>query len=160
MLEKINEMIEMQKALDKAIYKEHGTQFDAEKCRTAIIDELGELTHELKANWCWWKKTQKPVDNAKVLEELVDVWHFVMCYTYHLNDEEEYFVNEYYDLMKEEANDCESEYSMHVFAVLKSNFTIETLLVLSEHLGFTIDDIYNAYISKNKINYERLASGY
>ena len=42
----------------------------------AILDEIGELTHELKANWCWWKKTQAPVDNEKVLGELVDIWHF------------------------------------------------------------------------------------
>ena len=37
---------------------------------------LGELTHELKGDW--WKKSQKPVDRKRVLEELVDVYHFVM----------------------------------------------------------------------------------
>lgn len=40
---------------------------DEEKLNLAILDEIGELTHELKANWCWWKKSQAPVDNEKVL---------------------------------------------------------------------------------------------
>lgn len=31
---------------------------------------------------------------------------------------------------------------------------------LNKHLNFTMDDIYNAYIAKNKVNYERLNSGY
>ena len=160
MLQKINEMIEMQKALDKAIYGEHNTQFDAEKCRVAMIDEIGELTHELKGNWCWWKKTQKPVDNEKVLEELVDIWHFCMSYAYNARSDKKEFNEECYKYRKRSCNDFKITYSKIVLEFMYSEYSLEYLMILTEHLGFTIDDVYNAYIKKNKENYERLANNY
>ena len=84
--ELIKEMLQMQAKLDQAIMKEYGlTEINEENLRMAILDEVGELTHELKANWCWWKKTQAPVDNDKVLGELVDVWHFALSYQNHFD---------------------------------------------------------------------------
>ena len=77
--EQLKEMFQMQRTLNKSILDEFGEEsMTEEKLELAIIDELGELTHELKGDWCWWKKTQKPVDRKRVLEELVDVYHFVM----------------------------------------------------------------------------------
>ena len=56
--EQLKEMFTMQKALNEAILKEYGEDsITEEKLQLAIIDELGELTHELKGDWCWWKKT-------------------------------------------------------------------------------------------------------
>lgn len=61
--EQLKEMFTMQKALNEAILKEFGQDSISEgKLMLAIVDELGELTHELKGDWCWWKKTQPPVD--------------------------------------------------------------------------------------------------
>jgi len=72
--EKLKEMFQMQRTLNEAILNEFGKNSIVEgKLQLAIIDELGELTHELKGDWCWWKKTQPPVDRQRVLEELVDV---------------------------------------------------------------------------------------
>lgn len=34
------------------------------------------------------------------------------------------------------------------------------VIVLTEKLGFTFDEIYQAYIDKNKENYERMKRGY
>ena len=74
--EQLTQMFLMQETLNQNILKEFGQDsMTKEKLQLAIIDELGELTHELKGNWCWWKKTQKPVDRKRVLEELVDVYH-------------------------------------------------------------------------------------
>lgn len=155
MQEKINKMLEMQKALDKAIYTEHNTQFDEQKCKMAIIDEIGELTHELKGDWCWWKKTQAPVDRTKVLGELVDIWHFVLSYHYQKYDDREYDKN-FQAWIEENIGHDYIKLSTH----LASMPILEELIVLTECLGFTIDDVYNAYIEKNKVNYERLESGY
>ena len=70
----IIKMLKMQSKLDKAIMDEYGLdKIDEDKLSLAILDEVGELTHELKGKWCWWKKTQAQVDNSKVLGELVDV---------------------------------------------------------------------------------------
>ena len=88
--ELIKKMLQMQSKLDEAIMKEYGLdEIDEEKLNMAILDEVGELTHELKANWCWWKKTQAPVDKEKVLGELVDIWHFVLSWQNHFMSGEE-----------------------------------------------------------------------
>lgn len=77
----LKEMFQMQKSLNENILKEFGKlSMTSNKLQMAITDELGELTHELKGDWCWWKKTQPPVDRKRVLEELVDVYHFVMTW--------------------------------------------------------------------------------
>ncbi len=77
----LKEMFQMQKSLNENILKEFGKlSMTSDKLQMAITDELGELTHELKGRWCWWKKSQKPVDRKRVLEELVDVYHFVMTW--------------------------------------------------------------------------------
>ena len=42
-----------------------------------------------------------------------------------------------------------------------SNFEkLNDLLDLTEMLGFSFDEIYQEYLNKNKINYERLKNGY
>jgi dimeric dUTPase (all-alpha-NTP-PPase superfamily) len=86
----IKKMLKMQAKLDKAIMDEYGLdKIDEDKLSFAILDEVGELTHELKGKWCWWKKTQPQVDEEKVLGELVDIWHFVLSWQNNFNDGEE-----------------------------------------------------------------------
>lgn len=157
----IKEMLQMQAKLDEAIMKEYGlTCIDEGKLRFAIIDEVGELTHELKGNWCWWKKTQAPVDKEKVLGELVDVWHFVLSYTYNFSDVRfthlDWIVGKGIDTFEQEGLAC----------LLANNVIAEDenklfyLIAVSLCLEFTIEDVYKAYCEKNKINYQRLKEGY
>lgn len=163
----IKEMLQMQKKLDEAIMKEYGlTCIDEEKLRFAIIDEVGELTHELKGNWCWWKKTQAPVDRKKVLGELVDIWHFVLSWQNHFKDGEEGMINaravvrnskRILNLIKTKEYRLSEELSDLVAWELCK---VERLIAISEYLGFTIEQVYEAYCGKNKINYQRLKEGY
>lgn len=157
----IKEMLQMQKKLDEAIMEEYGlTEIDEENLRMAILDEVGELTHELKGSWCWWKKTQAPVDDKKVLGELVDVWHFVLSYTDSISDVRfthiDWMVGKGINTFEQEglacllANIVNAEYENKLFY----------LIAVSLCLGFTIEDVYKAYCDKNKINYQRLESGY
>jgi dimeric dUTPase (all-alpha-NTP-PPase superfamily) len=128
----------------------------------ATLDEIGELTHELKGDWCWWKKSQKPVDRNKVLEELVDVFHFVLIYELLYGS-------------KGYLTDCSSKYNYFPIVQMNIGFGLANamifllkladgrlmyLLALSEHLGFSLEEIYIAYMRKNAINHERLESGY
>lgn len=160
--QQLKEMFQMQKALNENILKEFGEDsMIEEKLELAIIDELGELTHELKGAWCWWKKTQPPVDRKRVLEELVDVWHFVMTWELYQNDNNINFIlKDYcYYIMR---------FGMGITGVLgnfisatASNFEkLDALLDLTEMLGFSFDEVYQEYLIKNKINYERLKNGY
>ena len=166
-IELIKEMLHMQAKLDKAIMDEYGLdEIDEEKLNMAILDEVGELTHELKANWCWWKKSQTPVDNEKVLGELVDIWHFVLSWQNNFNDGEE-------GLRKEKVMGENIKQYVWGMKNIKKEFVyvltdlpcftdsrVEILIAITEYLGFTIERVYEAYCGKNKINYQRLESGY
>jgi dimeric dUTPase (all-alpha-NTP-PPase superfamily) len=163
----IKEMLQMQKKLDNAIMEEYGLEeLDEEKLNLAILDKIGELTHELKANWCWWKKTQAPVDYEKVLGELVDVWHFVLSWQNHFMRGEE-------GLRKEKAMIETIKQYVWGLKNLKKEFgyvltdlscytysRVEALIAITEYLGFEVEQVYEAYCGKNKINYQRLKEGY
>lgn len=165
--ELIKEMLHKQAELDKSIMSAYGlTEIDEEKLCFAILDEVGELTHELKGNWCWWKKTQAPVDDKKVLGELVDVWHFVLSYQNHFNGGENGILNAlmfirnsdniFKLLMTNEYKLSETLTDLATWNIHK----MERLIAISEYLGFTIEQVYECYCDKNKINYQRLESGY
>ena len=166
-VELIKEMLKMQAKLDKAIMDEYGLEeLDEGKLNLAILDEVGELTHELKGNWCWWKKTQPQVDKSKVLGELVDVWHFILSWQNHFNKGEEWLRKE--KIMIENVKqyvwglkNLQKEFG-YVLTDLpcSSDSRVEALIAITEYLGFTIEDVYKAYCDKNKINYQRLESGY
>lgn len=163
----IKEMLQMQAKLDEAIMKEYGlTCINEEKLRFAIIDEVGELTHELKGNWCWWKKTQAPVDRKKVLGELVDIWHFVLSWQNHFKDGEEGMINaravvrnskRILNLIKTKEYRLSEELS---YLVAWELCKLERLIAITEYIGFTVQQVYVAYCDKNKINYQRLKEGY
>ena len=156
----------MQKKLGYAIEQDKGIKYGSSKycydgLSYAILDELGELNHELKGNWCWWKDTQPPVNNQRVLEELVDVWHFVMSLHYHevktkvdlgiiadlMNISSKAILRLILDtvMTKRPYIDC------HI---------MELLIVYSKKIGFSVSEIYDAYIEKNQENYHRIEVGY
>lgn len=163
-LRMIETMLKKQDELNSAIMKEYGlTTISKEQIDLATLDEIGEFTHELKGDWCWWKKSQEPVDRNKALEELVDVFHFVLIYEL-LYGKRTYLTNSGYS---------QYNYSHMVqvdigFGIANALITILKLvdcrlmylLALSEHLGFCLEEIYAAYMRKNAINMERLKNGY
>ncbi len=165
--ELIKEMLPMQSKLDTSIMNAYGlTEINKENLKMAILDEVGELTHELKGSWCWWKKTQAPVDDKKVLGELVDVWHFVLSYQNHFNFGKETlysYLNEkkYSDGYLERFREGYLNLPIALtLLVSDGNYIIEMLIAITEYIGFTIEQVYEAYCGKNKINYQRLESGY
>lgn len=160
-IELIKEMLKMQAKLDEAIMKEHGlTEIKWKDLELAILDEIGELTHELKGAWCWWKKSQPKVDKNKVLGELVDVWHFVLSYTYNFSEVRfthiDWIIDKGINLCQQEGLAC-----LLVSVVNAENMDkLFYLIAISMCLGFSIEDVYKAYCDKNKVNYQRLKEGY
>ena len=166
-IELIKEMLQMQAKLDEEIMKEYGlAEIDKKNLGFAILDEVGELTHELKGDWCWWKKSQAPVDEEKVLGELVDIWHFVLSYQNHFDSGEEELRAEEQMIDHARTYFCEIKvfktgiiYLLADLSSINSN-KLERLIAITEHLGFTVEQVYSAYCKKNKINYQRLKEGY
>lgn len=140
-IELIRKMLKMQAKLDEAIMKEYGLIcIYEENLSFAILDEVGELTHELKANWCWWKKTQPQVDEEKVLGELVDIWHFVLSWQNHFMRGEE-------GLRKEKVMDeFEKEFG---FKLLPTGFKKPLSEITKEEYRERIEQLWKAIINDN-----------
>lgn len=164
--EQLKEMFQMQRTLNKSILDEFGEEsMTEEKLELAIIDELGELTHELKGDWCWWKKSQTPVNRQRVLEELVDVYHFVltseMARRYSSTDEVIDSILNKYEFSISHFNDLEKERLDYLIGDISYSYDkLAVLLQLTKCLQFSFDEIYQEYLNKNKINYEMLKNGY
>lgn len=163
----IKEMLQMQAKLDEAIMKEYGLKKINERNLTfAILDEVGELTHELKGDWCWWKKSQAPVDEEKVLGELVDIWHFVLSHQNHFGSGEEELRAEEQLIENAKRYFREIKTFLKGIIYLLADLTcitegkLERLIAITEYLGFSVEDVYKAYCKKNKVNYQRLKEGY
>lgn len=162
-VELIKEMLQMQSKLDKAIMDEYRLdKIDEEKLRFAILDEVGELTHELKANWCWWKFTQEPKDEAKVFEEYIDVVHFALMYEIKFGtgcymDED---IKWNYNKLKTDLGFGQAYAFSCVISLTRDDNVLAYVIALGLHLGYSFGEIYNEYIRKNEINKERLVKGY
>lgn len=146
--EQLKEMFQMQRTLNKS-----------------ILDEFGELTHELKGDWCWWKKSQVPVNRKRVLEELVDVYHFVMTsemmHSYLSNKDIIDIILIKYECSINHFNEPEKERLDYLIGDISAGYDkLAVLLQLTKCLQFSFDDVYQEYLNKNKINYERLKNGY
>ena len=80
--DKLQIIFELQKALDTDIQERRSLDFPMEqwiqKDVLAMISELAELLDEV--NFKWWKN-EKPIDEAALHGELVDILHFFisMC---------------------------------------------------------------------------------
>ena len=171
MKEKLLEMLKMQHEYNQLVFKEHGSdKYTFENLEHALFDELGELNHELKATWCWWKHTQKPVDREKLLEEYVDCIHFGLCLLLKKYTNEKklrHAVNQIAKLntIRDELIDLMNlplifYYNDVASPIDKPYIRFHYLLCLGHKLGFTFDEIYEAYVKKNNINRERLKKGY
>lgn len=167
-LRMIETMLKKQDELNSAIMKEFGlTTISKEQVDMATLDEIGEFTHEIKGDWCWWKKSQEPVDRNKALEELADIFHFVLIYEL-LYGKRKYLTNFGYDQENGQYNyshmvqvDIGFGITNALISILKLvDGRLMYLLALSEHLGFCLEEIYAAYMRKNAINMERLKNGY
>ena len=164
MLEQLKELLEMQKAYDNAVMAEHGLVYNyeiAEKVKIACLVEVGEFLNELPSKFKYWKKSAKD-NREKALEEYVDILHFELsllnCYESHEDLED---VCKYHEKAKFDKDEELTFSELKSFVdYMDSELGLSFLLTIDGKVGFTWEEIYNAYKRKNKINWERLANGY
>ena len=171
---KWNNMLEAQRKLDERIIQGNGLTYadlyNSGRYQHALLDELGELNHELKANWCWWKKTQAPVNREKVLEEFVDCLHFVLSWQIATVEVEPYSyyrpAEKAWNAFKRDEATTVPRAATYVNGIAKwcGDHYVEppvgAIIRLMNELGFNIEEVYNAYMTKNRINHERQDNGY
>lgn len=158
-----DKLFTMQYELDEYIKKNHQLENQSffEEKFLALLVELGELANETRCFKYW--STKKSSDKEIVLEEYVDNIHFILS----LGIEKEF---QFSSITVEPIDQNKTKQFNTVFlrAVQfyqeqsEENYIkmVESYLQLANLLGFTENDIFNAYIEKNEVNYERQKSGY
>lgn len=180
----LSKLFEMQKVLDDRIVKEKGLEGKdfLDKKILALQVELGELANEWRG-FKFWSEDREPrtfkaipipdVDGAVVkgfdsvnplLEEYVDCLHFILSIGLELDFAK--FVKEI-EVVK---NKGITEQFIFIFTKVGTLLTFQGLpnyihiihnfIGLGEMLGFTSEQIEQAYISKNEINHARQKNGY
>lgn len=165
MLEQLQELAEMQQKYDNAVMKKHDLIYNYQivnKVKIALFVELGEFLNELPSKFKYWKKTAKD-DRTKALEEFVDILHFQLSlynfYRINLNNNlyDYYRIYDWYKGEELEFNDI-AQYIYYIYN--NTDRMLVYLFLLGVVCDFTWEQIYHAYKIKNKINWERLKSGY
>jgi dimeric dUTPase (all-alpha-NTP-PPase superfamily) len=170
MVMKLEELFQMQKALDERIVKEKGLEGQEllQKKVLALQVELGELANELPEVLKFW--SNKKNNYGKALVELVDCLHFILSIGNEVNIQAGF---NYYPY------ECPLNQSIEeIFTDLISNAAflsrkplpeaiemiyvrwVCTFLGLGRKLGFSEEDIIHAYYEKNEINFSRQENGY
>lgn len=160
----IKKMLEAQKELDKANMEKGGlTEYPLDMAQTAYRVELGELLQEWK-QFKYWKLNKGEIDREKMLEEWADCMHFALSLeNYNICPNEGY-----YDYISKHAEEDIEKYlyaENDIYIVLKRCFTdfdyiVEYTIILGLKLGFTMEELEQAYWNKNKINWERIENNY
>lgn len=125
--------------------------------------ELGELANELPEVFKFW--SNKKNNYEKALKEYVDGLHFLLSigndlkmknYNYYAVDSplNQSLVDTFTSLMTDAEALMELDYKNSYL------FIMNRFLSLGEQLGFTTDQMEQAYYDKNKINHERQAKNY
>lgn len=137
----------------------------------ALDVEKHEFINNCYDSWKYWKS--KPVNKQLILEEAVDVLHFI-----HLLDNKTTnddiskkvkFINDVIESIEESKkkeydgaiNNDEKLHMVMGFLMSRELYSIyAALLSILNSYGFTLDDIRLAYDEKNKENYERQNKNY
>ncbi|GAA0120945.1 MAG: dUTP diphosphatase [Clostridium argentinense] len=162
----LEKLFEMQQILDNRIEREHNLQNQELffKKVLALQVEVGELANETRCFKFWSLK--KPSEASIILEEYVDCLHFILSLGIETNlqntklnknlkvenntDTTEMFLNLNEKINIFAKNKCEKSY-IDLF---------EQFILLGNILGFSSENIEEAYLNKNKINHQRQDEGY
>jgi len=167
----IEKLCQMQKVLDERIVKEHkleGKDLEENKV-LALLVEISELANETRCFKHW--STKGPSEDHVLLEEYVDSLHFFLSiannYEYNIDHLLAIYANDFKQDVKEITlvsafiNVTEKIVIMHskkdAFHFIDA---FASYMDLGTILGFSWEDIEQAYIRKNEINHQRQDNGY
>ena len=154
----LKELFEIQKSLNERIIHEHN--LDSANLRNkkflALLVELGELANETRCFKYWSIKPPSP--QTVILEEYVDCLHFILTigldngYTEIKpdgTDDDDDLATQFINLFLA-VNELVSFSSENSYQILMEDF-----YSLGRALGFTWDQVVDAYLAKNQINHQR-----
>lgn len=131
----------------------------------ALKVEVAEFVNECHDLWKYWK--QKAVTPNQILDEAVDVIHFMHLIT---NKNDEVNATEYVELINHSIEEYDRAFKDGEFNIDLALSTLLTttdfwqtyslLFLILDHYSFTLDDIEQAYDRKNAENHARQARNY
>lgn len=180
----LSKLFEMQRELDEHIEHEHPRKPKEDRLAKkilALLVELGELANEWRG-FKFWSYDQKPRTKVHktytsvlgieknysnpLLEEYVDCLHFILSIGLELDIPEIYGTETKWD----ELTSVETDITQQFLLVFENVNTLVHVIdwlnlfadfyILGELLGFTWEQIEQAYLEKNKVNHERQEAGY
>jgi dimeric dUTPase (all-alpha-NTP-PPase superfamily) len=163
----LTKLFEMQKALDERIIREKGLEGQdlfANKI-LALQAELAECANEWRGFKHW--SNDREMRREKALEEYVDCLHFVLSIGLEIKSQ---YVNKW-NLAYPSQGPKDTSYTIERFIeviriageMLYEDFYANLLVHffdLGYMLGFTWDEIEQAYFAKNAVNHKRQDTGY
>lgn len=159
----LERLFDMQKVLDDRIKKEHQLeQTDVyEEKVLALLVELGELANETRCFKYWSQKG--PSERAVILEEYVDGLHFILSLGL-----EKGWITPIIAVSSTESNVTTLFLHMYECIIrMRKSATKETydqlctsFFTLGDALGFSQEEVVQAYVDKNEKNHERQNQGY
>lgn len=179
----LKKLFETQRQLDLRIEQQHPRQEGEDRIAKKILAlqvELGELANEWRG-FKFWSNNQQPRIKAlrnpammpedqewynPLLEEYVDGLHFILSIglDIEVSDEDIEIA-----LGIEEDQTSQSTFDQFVLVMCWANLMhddnyyhelLASFIVLGEMLGFTWEQIEQAYIQKNEVNHKRQQEGY
>lgn len=160
-IEKQKEVIEVVRERNAGSDHEVESWEELENLTFAFHVELMELANEL-GFFKHWKQSHEP-DHSKVLEELVDCFAFL----FHVA-----IIKRYDKFLKETHADVFAVANMDIMSIFfelkrnnlessgQSGAALYLLTVLAHKLGFTEEELEQAYIAKSDKNIKRQKEGY
>jgi dimeric dUTPase (all-alpha-NTP-PPase superfamily) len=145
--------------ISKTSIQERNGQAVIEKV-LALLVELGELANETRCFKFW---SDKPASERKVtLEEYVDCLHFVLSIGLEMDVElinivpiKKKNVIEQFTVLFNAVTILKIHFAPFVY-----NHVFSAFIGLGEMLGFTWEEIENAYLEKNAVNHKRQEESY
>lgn len=165
MILETKQLYEIQDTLDKRIFENHDVTREETTIRRllALLVEVSELANETRCFKFWSNKPAS--EKAIVLEEYVDGIHFLLSLGIDLNVTP-------HSITSPQLEECVdlTDVFIRIYeksCLLRNYFceemymdTFETYLEVAEILGFSEQDITDAYFSKNEENHHRQDTNY
>lgn len=171
----LSKLFEIQAKLDERINEKHGL-YDVDMLPVKILAlqvELGELANEWRG-FKFWSKRQEPRRVHKsiafsnpggafehvsypLLEEYVDCLHFILSIGLDIE-----YTNIKIEPLKKNTVLHSFRYIFARVDTIEDDYKriFDAFVGLAEHLGFTWDEVEQAYMDKNAINHRRQDNGY
>lgn len=174
----LTKLFDMQRELDKKIIEEKnlGNMDRLPYLILALQVELGECANEWRG-FKYWSSDREPrterrayADERKLsytiignplLEEYVDCLHFILSIALHDEDYNDFYSENYlFDSVTQAFNSVFAEITRLEKDIENWRYVMDSFLGLGKTLGFTWEQIEQAYMGKNAINHKRQTNGY